>query len=120
MMNIEEVREYCLQKAGVEESFPFDATTLVFKVGNKMFALLSLEEGNSLNLKCEPEKAIRLREQYSFVLPGFHMNKKHWNTIQNISLVPRQLLVQWIDDSYQLVFLKLSKSLRMSIQRDLY
>lgn len=80
-MNIEELREYCISKKDVTESFPFDETTLVFKVRGKMFALTDLEGELSINLKCDPDLAIELREKYPAVQPGYHMNKKHWNTI---------------------------------------
>ncbi|RLD49686.1 MAG: MmcQ/YjbR family DNA-binding protein, partial [Bacteroidetes bacterium] len=80
-MNIEELRNYCLSKPGVTEGFPFDETTLVFKVMDKMFALTDTHSEFSINLKCDPQKAIELREHYPTVKPGYHMNKKHWNTI---------------------------------------
>ncbi|MFU8843816.1 MAG: MmcQ/YjbR family DNA-binding protein [Bacteroidales bacterium] len=81
-MNIESLRNYCLSKNGVTESFPFDKSTLVFKVMGKMFALTDLEdEILTVNLKCNPENAIRLREEFPAIQPGYHMNKKHWNTI---------------------------------------
>ena len=103
-MHAEEIREYCLEKKGVEESFPFGETTLVFKVGGKMFLLLSLDERPvQFNVKYEPTKAIELREKYSCVLPGYHMNKNHWNTIICDNTASKKLMLQWIDDSYQLV-----------------
>ena len=103
-MNIEELRDYCIQKIGVTESFPFDEVTLVFKVGGKMFALISLDENPlKINLKCDPEKALELREQFSGILPGYHMNKKHWNTIVLDGAVPLKLFLQLVDDSYSLV-----------------
>ena len=104
-MNVEVVREYALQKQGVTESFPFGETTLVFKVQDKVFLLLPLDTGRlQFNVKCDPDKAIELREEYpEVVLPGYHMNKKHWNTvIAEGSLTGKQLL-QMIDDSYTLV-----------------
>src|SRR5690554_7505443 len=80
-MNTEFFRDYCLQKKHVEESLPFDDTTLVFKLNKKIFALLSLkDEVKSCNLKCDPEKAMSLRANYSGIIPGYHMNKTHWNT----------------------------------------
>ena len=82
MINIEEIRSYCLLKKGVTESFPFNDTALVFKVLSKMFALLNIGENKSINLKCNPEEAIKIREEYSDVSSGYHMNKKHWNTIK--------------------------------------
>lgn len=99
-MNVEEIREYCLSKPGVTESFPFDNTTLVFKVVSKMFALLSLAEDGGLNLKCDPEKAIQLRELHSYVIPGYHMNKQNWNTVY-FSQAGREELKEWIDESYE-------------------
>jgi len=109
-MNIEELRNWCISKKGASEDFPFDETTLVFKVMGKMFALTDLEGDLSVNLKCDPEKAIELRELYSNVLPGYHMNKKHWNTILIDGSVPDELIRQWIDHSYALVVEKLSKT----------
>lgn len=108
-MNIEEVRDYCLKKKAVTESFPFDETTLVFKVKGKMFALTSLEKEPSVNLKCDPEKAIELREHYPSVLPGYHMNKQQWNTVMIDDSISDQLLQEWIDDSYKLIVAKLPK-----------
>jgi predicted DNA-binding protein (MmcQ/YjbR family) len=106
---IDILREYCLTKKEVSESFPFDESTLVFKVHGKMFALFSLSrEPLQINLKCEPEKAIELREECYQVIPGYHSNKKHWNNIilENISI---DFVKQWIDHSYQLVWDKLPK-----------
>lgn len=108
-MNIEELREYCISKPGVTESFPFDEVTLVFKVMDKMFALTGLNEELRVNLKCDPEKAIELRQQYSCVLPGYHMSKKHWNTVVIDGSVPRQQLHDWIDDSYNIIVAGLTK-----------
>jgi predicted DNA-binding protein (MmcQ/YjbR family) len=103
-MNIEELREYCITKEDVEESFPFDEVTLVFKTKGKMFLLCGLEhEPLSFNVKCDPEKAIELREQYPCVQPGYHMSKTHWNTIICDGSVPDKLLKQWIDDSYEII-----------------
>jgi predicted DNA-binding protein (MmcQ/YjbR family) len=102
-MNIEEFRFYCLSKPGVEEGLPFGPDVLVFKVGGKIFALCPLEPFDSVNLKCDPERAVQLREQYQAVLPGYHMNKKHWNTIMPGQGIADALLKEWIDHSYQLV-----------------
>jgi predicted DNA-binding protein (MmcQ/YjbR family) len=101
-MEPEIVREYCLELKGVTESFPFGEDTLVFKVMGKIFALMSLE-GRTLNLKCDPEKAIALREEFSEVIPGYHMNKTHWNTISLTGSVPEKRIREWISDSYELV-----------------
>lgn len=115
-MNIEELREYCLSKKGVTESFPFDETTLVFKVMDKMFALTDLEGNLSINLKCDPDKAIELREIYLSVIPGYHMNKKHWNTVLIDGSVPDRIIRTWIDHSYELVVKQLpaSKKIKLS------
>lgn len=103
-MNIETLREYCLSKKGVEETLPFGPDTLVYKVDGKMFLLTSLsEEQLSFNVKCDPDLALELREQYPCVQPGYHMNKKHWNTIVVDGSVPVKLLKEWIDHSFALV-----------------
>lgn len=102
-MNIEELREYCLSKEAVTESFPFDEDTLVFKVHGKIFLLTSLSPPLSMNVKCDPELAIGLRETYAWVLPGYHMNKKHWNTVLIDERSDDRLLREWIDHSYVLV-----------------
>jgi len=115
-MNIEELREYCLEKPMATESFPFDETTLVFKVAGKMFALTDLEGDFSVNLKCDPEHAVELRERYKCVLPGYHMNKKYWNTVLIDGSVPDNLLREWIDHSYGEVVSGLSKKMREKLQ----
>jgi len=104
-MNVETIREYVLQKENVTEGFPFDKETLVIKVKNKMFLLLSLDETPlRFNVKCQPDKAIELREQYpQTVLPGYHMSKKHWNTIVLNGQLSSKIILQMIDDSYTLV-----------------
>ena len=103
-MNIEELREYALQKADVEESFPFGEETLVFKVKEKIFLLTGLNSNPvQFNAKCDPERAIRLREEYSSILPGYHMNKKHWNTVIIDGTLPVILITELIEHSYQLV-----------------
>jgi len=107
IMNIEELREYCLSKKGVSESFPFDETTLVFKVMDKMFVLTDLEGELSINLKCDPDMANELREKYPAVLPGYHMNKEHWNTVMIDGSIPERLIREWIDHSYDLVIRQL-------------
>ncbi len=117
-MNIEELREYCLAKKGTTESFPFDEDTLVFKVMNKMYCLTSLSEPESINLKCDPEKAIVLRESFPGVLPGWHMNKKKWNTVMLNEGISHQLLCEWIDHSYDEVVQKLSKKDKISLMGD--
>lgn len=114
-MNIEEFYAYCLQKKGASEHFPFDEQTLVFKVGTKIFALTDVASFRSINLKCNPEKAIELREEYAAVQPGYHMNKKHWNTILLFSDLDDQLLKELIDHSYNLVLNSLPKKTRDEI-----
>jgi predicted DNA-binding protein (MmcQ/YjbR family) len=111
-MNPEEVRDYFLSKKGANESLPFDDETLVFKVGGKMFGLLSLSGNNHINLKCDPERAISLREQHNAVMPGYHMNKQHWNTIDTQGGIPDKLLKELIDHSYSLIVDKLPKNER--------
>ena len=103
-MNIEAFRTYCLSKKGVTEEFPFDETTLVFKVMGKMFALTGLDRTPfSVNLKCDPDKAIDFREYHSEIQPGYHMNKKHWNTVNFSGSLATNLLIELIDHSYALV-----------------
>jgi predicted DNA-binding protein (MmcQ/YjbR family) len=114
-LNIESFRSYCLSKKGVTEDFPFDVNTLVYKVMGKMFALTDLEQFESINLKCDPERAIQLREEFPAVLPGYHMNKKHWNTVLMDGSIPDRTIRSWIDDSYDLVAASLSKSLRQEL-----
>ncbi|MEO0044344.1 MAG: hypothetical protein RL329_3792 [Bacteroidota bacterium] len=112
-MDVETFRNYCLAKKGVTESFPFDDVTLVFKVINKMFALTGLDEADfKVNLKCTPEYAETLREQYDAIQPGWHMNKKHWNTVHFNADLNNQLLYELIDMSYYLVIKGLSKAER--------
>ncbi len=111
-MNIEELRSYCVTKKGVSEGFPFDETTLVFKVMDKMFALCNLDGALSVNLKCDPDRSIDLREQHACILPGYHMNKKHWNTVELEGSIPVSLVHELIDHSYDLVVSKLPKKLK--------
>jgi predicted DNA-binding protein (MmcQ/YjbR family) len=102
-MDIESLREYCISKKNVTESFPFGDDTLVFKTDGKIFALVNLEGDLSINLKCEPAFAIELRERYTSVTPGYHMNKKHWNTVQLDGSIPDKEIFSWIDHSYERV-----------------
>ena len=108
-MNIETLREYCISKAGVTESFPFDKDTLVFKLDNKIFLLTNLASTQTFNLKCEPEKTIALREEFEDVKPGFHMNKQHWNTVCYNGSLTDKMLFKLIDHSYDLIYQSLSK-----------
>ncbi|MBD2755527.1 MmcQ/YjbR family DNA-binding protein [Spirosoma validum] len=115
-MNTESLREYCIAKPGVTESFPFGGDALVFKVGGKMFALLATEsQPTTINLKCDPERAVQLRDEHSAVAPGYHMNKTHWNTITVDGRVRTADLQEWIDHSYELV----KKSLPKAVQAQL-
>ena len=111
-MNIEEFRNYCLSKKGTTESFPFDEKTLVFKVMNKMFALSGLETmPATANLKCDPERSIELREEYGDIIAGYHMNKKHWNTVTiEEGELSDEFIMELVDHSYDLVAAKLKKA----------
>ena len=110
---LERIYTYCLAKKAVTEGFPFGEGVLVFKVAGKMFALVALEEiPLRVNLKCDPEKAIELREQYASVIPGYHMNKQLWNTVILEGEVPDREFFEWIDDSYNLIVASLSKKKR--------
>ena len=112
-MNIQQFYEFCLSKKGVTEHFPFDEETLVFKVGGKMFCLTSLKEWEngtpSLNLKCDPDRAEELRSEYDAIIPGWHMSKKHWNTVSFNSDVSDKMMRELITHSYELVFNSLTK-----------
>lgn len=109
-MNIEEVREYCLNKKGAYEDFPFGEDTMTFKVMEKIFAITGLNELEfRVNLKCDPEYAIELREEYSDIIPGWHMNKKHWNTVYFENGLDSSFLCSLIDHSYDLIVKKLKK-----------
>ena len=116
-MNVEELRDYCLSLKGTTESFPFDEFSLVLKVQGKMFALIPLDNPETqIALKCDPEKAIALREEYSAVVPAWHFNKKHWNTVFIDNRLTRKLICEWIDNSYQLVVAGLPKKLKEELQ----
>ncbi len=114
-MNIQDFRDYCLLKPGVTEEFPFDTSTLVFKVGGKMFTLANVDEFSSINLKGDPEEIVRLIDEYPAVQPGYHMNKKHWITVMIDGSVSDKLIKEWIDNSYRLVWSGLPKKLKSSI-----
>ena len=103
-MNIEILREYCLSKKDVTESLPFGDDTLVFKRKEKIFVLANLDGDLTINLKCDPALALELRERYSSVIPGYHMNKKHWNTVHADGTIPDKEIFEWIDHSYNLVY----------------
>lgn len=117
-MHIEEFREYCLAKPGTSESFPFDEVTLVFKVMNKMFAVTGLEwEEFTVNLKCDPDWAIELRDEYPEIIPGYHMSKKHWNTINCEGGLEDNMIRKLIDHSYDLVVKGLKKADREALEK---
>ncbi len=115
-MNIESYRHFCMDLKGVTEEFPFDENTLVFKVMGKMFALTDLDQFTSINLKCDPEAGAQLREQYPSVIPGYHMNKKHWITVMMDGSIPDKLLREWILESYRLVIKSLTKSQKLTLE----
>ena len=108
-MNIEEYRNFCLALPGVTEGFPFGPETIVFKVMNKMFALSNIETYDFVNLKCDPERAIMLREEYDGISPGWHMNKVHWNSVKTSADVDDELLKELIRHSYELIVESLPK-----------
>lgn len=107
-MNLESFRQYCLQLPAVTEGMPFGPEVLVFKVAGKIFALADTELFASVNLKCDPEMAIDLRERHPAVQPGYHMNKKHWNTILMDGTIADKLLLEWTQHSYQLIYKSLT------------
>ena len=116
-MNIEEIREYCLSKPAVTEGLPFNDTALVFKVAGKMFALLDLsEDSRGISLKCDPELAIELREQHPEVTPAWHFNKQHWNSVYFTGSIPRDLVLELIGHSYDLVVQGLKKKDRDALE----
>ena len=115
-MNIEQFRDYCLAKLFVTEHFPFDETTLVFKVADKMFALCDVDQFEFINLKCDPEEAVDLRERYHGIKPGYHMSKKHWNSVYIGEDVHDKLLLKLTDNSYDLVFSSIAKKKRDELQ----
>ncbi len=116
-MDISDIREYCLSLPAVEETTPFDETTLVYKIGGKIFLLTDIEHPTSINIKCEPDQAIELRDRYDEIQPGWHMNKKYWNTVKIDGDLPATLIRKMIRDSYELVFRALPKIRREALER---
>lgn len=114
-MDIIYFRDYCLSKKGATEDTPFDPNTLCFKVGGKIFAIIDIELFESVNLKCDPDHAILLREQYEDIVPGYHMHKKHWNTVFFNKSVPDSIILQLVEESYDLVFKSLPKKTQQEI-----
>ncbi|MEX0811604.1 MAG: MmcQ/YjbR family DNA-binding protein [Chitinophagales bacterium] len=118
-MNIESFRDFCLSLPDTTESMPFGGDVLVFKVSGKMFALTDIDLFKSINLKCDPEKAIELRTEYTEVSPGYHMNKKHWNTVDMDGMIPDKQIIEWILDSYKLVVQTLKTTDREVLMKEL-
>lgn len=108
-MDLGEFRSYCLAKPGVSHDFPFDENTMAMRVAGKIFALTDSRMFESINLKCDPERAVDLRERYPGIIPGYHMNKQHWNTVATDGSVPEKLLCELIDHSYDLIRASLPK-----------
>lgn len=117
-MNLETIREYCLRKKGVTEDFPFDEETLVFRVMGKIFLLVGINAAEYINLKADPETAIEWREQYEGVKPGYHMNKKHWNSVYLDGSVPDKVVLAMIDHSYELIVSGLKKADREKLKKN--
>lgn len=115
MIYLDEYREYCLSKPGVTEHTPFGPDTLVFKVMNKMFALTGIDEFEYINLKCDPERAAELRENWHGIKPGWHMNKHHWNSVFADGSVPDNMIFELTDHSYELVVASLPKKVRAEL-----
>ena len=112
-MDLPDAIAHCLSKPAAEETTPFGPDVLVFKVAGKMFALTNPADfPPRLNLKCDPDRAVQLREEFDAVIPGYHQNKKHWNTVILDGSIPSPLLTEWIDHSYALVVASLPKSKR--------
>ncbi len=117
MLTLQDIRSHCAAKKGSTEDFPFDFQTLVFKVGGKMYALTDIDaEELSINVKCDPHLSLELRSRYPQVSPGYHMNKKHWNTVFVDGAVPDGEILEMIDHSYNLVLRGLPKKIREAIE----
>lgn len=114
-MEINFFRRYCIAKNGVTEDTPFDPDTLCFRVGGKIFAIVDILNFESVNLKCDPELAVEIRERFVGVTPGYHMNKKHWNTVSFDGTIPYSNILEWVDHSYELVFNCLPKKVQAGI-----
>ncbi len=114
-MTLTYLRDYCLNKPGTSEDTPFDEVTLCFRVGGKIFAITSIDVFDFINLKCDPEKAIELRERHDGITPGYHMNKKNWNSVSVEGNVPDPLILELVDHSYDLVLSSLPKKVQAEI-----
>jgi predicted DNA-binding protein (MmcQ/YjbR family) len=111
-MTLADLQQHCAAKPGVSWDTPFGPDVMVFRVAGKIFALAPIDSFDTLNLKCDPERAIELRERYAAITPGYHMNKKHWNTLDMTGDLPRQLVLELVDHSYDLVRASLPRKLR--------
>ncbi len=116
-MNIEELREYCLSLKGVTEDLPFGESTLVFKIAGKIFCLTGMIGNFSINLKNDPEKNMELREQFTCIKPGYHMNKKHWNTVEVDGSLSDDRIKNLVDESYDSVVMKLPQKVQQEIKK---
>ena len=117
MNTFDKIRDFCLSMPSVTEDMPFDETTLCFRVGGKIFAITDIEDRPiTVNLKCDPEKAVELREKHDFIKPGWHMNKKHWNTVNLESEISEELFRELVTHSYDLIFSKLPKKIKDKIE----
>lgn len=114
-MTLDDLRSHCMNKPGYSEDLPFDERTLAFRVGGKIFALMDIEAFDSVNLKCDPDRSVELREQYSGIRGGYHMNKRHWNTVATDGSVPHRLVLELADHSYDLVLGSLSRRIQEAI-----
>jgi predicted DNA-binding protein (MmcQ/YjbR family) len=114
-MDLDSFRQYCIAKRGVTEETPFGPETLVYKVVGKVFALAPLDVFDGVNLKCDPERAIELRERYEGIIPGYHMNKQHWNTVDVTGNLPDKLIRELVDHSYALVWASLPAKVRKAL-----
>ncbi|WP_296697689.1 MmcQ/YjbR family DNA-binding protein [Algoriphagus sp.] len=115
-MDLVYFRDYCLAKPGVTEDTPFDEDTLCFRVGGKIFSITSINLFEYINLKCDPERAVELREKYDGITPGYHMNKKQWNSVSTTGNVPDSLILELADHSYELIFDRLPKKIQAEIR----
>ena len=114
-MNIEDLCNFCLSLQGTEEGFPFDESTIVFKVKGKLYCLTNIDNFNLVNVKCDPEKAMELREQFEAVIPGYHMNKKHWNSLLMNGTLSASFIKKWVTHSYELIIASLPKKDRLEL-----
>jgi predicted DNA-binding protein (MmcQ/YjbR family) len=117
-MDLKEYKNYCKSFMGVTEEYPFDETTLVYKVKGKMFTLTEINTFHIISVKCDPDDAQIIRQMFESVIPGYHLNKEHWNSIKIDGRIPDTLLKEWIKDSYNLVVRSLPKKIQKELKRD--